>query len=59
MSGGQQLDNNGQTDENEAEMRTMEEGGSRIEGSHLHSTIEKESDDEGQPLLTALYCRRM
>ena len=59
MSGGQQLDNNGQTDENEAEMRNKEEGGNRTEGSHLHSTIEKESDDEGQSLLTTLYCRRM
>ena len=54
MSGGQQLDNNGQTDENEAEMRTLEEGGSRTEGSHLHSTIEnyRDSDGEEQPLLT-------
>ena len=54
MSGGQQLDNNGQTDENEAEMRTMEEGGNRTEGSHLHSTIENHRDRDGeeQPLLT-------
>ena len=55
MSGGQQLNNNGQTDENEAEMRTMEEGGSRTEGSHLHSTIEnsyRDRDGEEQPLLT-------
>ena len=35
-------------------MRTMEKGGSGTEGSHLHSTIEKESDDKGQPLLTTL-----
>ena len=54
MSGGQQLNNNGQTDENEAEMRTMEEGGNRTEGSHLHSTIEnyRDRDGEEQPLLT-------
>ena len=54
MSGGQQLDNNGQTDENEAEMRTMEEGGNGTEGSHLHSTIENYQDRDGeeQPLLT-------
>ena len=54
MSGGQQLDNNGQTDENEAEMRTMEDGGNRTEGSHLHSTIEnyRDRDGEEQPLLT-------
>ena len=54
MSGGQQLDNNGQTDENEAEMRTMEEGGNRTEGSHLHSNIEnyRDRDGEEQPLLT-------
>ena len=56
MSGGQHLDNNGQTAENEAEVQTMEEGGNRTEGSHLHLTIEnyQERDDEGQPLLTAL-----
>ena len=48
MSGGQQ------TDEDEAEMRTMEEGGSGTEGSHLHSTIENYRDKNGeeQPLLT-------
>ena len=54
MSGGQQLNNNGQTDENEDEMRTMEEGGNRTEGSHLHSTVENYQDRDGeeQPLLT-------
>ena len=54
MSGGQQLNNNDQTDENEAEIRTMEEGGNRTEGSHLHSTIEnyRDRDGEEQPLLT-------
>ena len=54
MSGGQQLNNNGQTDENEAEIRTMEEGGNRTKGSHLHSIIEnyRDRDDEEQPLLT-------
>ena len=54
MSGGQNLNNNGQTDENETEMRTMEEGGNRTEGSHLHSTIEnyRDRDGEEQPLLT-------
>ena len=54
MSGGQQLNNNGQTDENEAEIRTLEEGGNRTEGSHLHSTIEnyRDRDGEEQPLLT-------
>ena len=54
MSGGQQLNNNGQTNENETEMRTLEEGGNRTEGSHLHSTIEnyRDRDGEEQPLLT-------
>ena len=54
MSGGQQLNNNGQTDENQAEIRTMEEGGNRTEGSHLHSTIENYRDRDGEehPLLT-------
>ena len=54
MSGGQQLNNNGQTDENEAEMRTMEEGRNGTEGSHFHSAIEnyRDRDGEEQPLLT-------
>ena len=54
MSGGQQLNNNGLTDENEAEIRNMEEGGSGTEGSNLHSTNEnyRDRDDEEQPLLT-------
>ena len=57
MSGGQHLDNNGQTAaENETEIRTMEEGGNGTEGSHLHATIGNyhERDDEVQPLLTTL-----
>ena len=65
MSGGQQLDNNGRTDENEAEIRTMEEGGNRTEGSHLHSNIEnyRDRDGEEQPLLatqpaTVMYTRQ-
>ena len=54
MSGDQQLNNNGLTDENGAELRTMDEGGSGTEGSHLHSTIEnyRDRDGEEQPLLT-------
>ena len=56
MSGSQHLDNNGQTAENETELRTMEEGGNGTEGSHLRATIGnyQERDDEGQPLLTTL-----
>ena len=56
MFGGQHLHNNGQTAENETEIRTMEEGGNRTEGSHLLATIEnyQERDDEGRPLLTPL-----
>ena len=54
MSDGQQLNNNGHTDENEAEIRTMEEGESGTEGSHPRSTIEnyRDRDGEEQPLLT-------
>ena len=46
MSGGQQLDNNGQTDENrEAEMRTMEEGGNR---THLNISTQTRDGEEQQ-----------
>ena len=48
------MSGDGQTDGNEAEIRTMEEGGRRTEGPHLHSTIENSRDRDGeeQPLLT-------
>ena len=55
MSGSQQLNNNGRTDENEAEIRTMEEGGNGTEGSHLHSTIENYHRDRAGEDKPATY----